>query len=208
MGIPLERIAGERNARRHESALKNKEPEHFQADTQLENALVTSLHDGRRRVIAAADAAAAAAGLHPGMDLAQAKILIPGLVVHEAMPALDEAALQRLTGWCLRYAPQVSAVPPDEVWIDVTGTAHLHGGENSLLRDLLDHLAVHGITARAAIADTPGAAHAVARFGARGATVVTPGETVEAITPLPIEALRLPSETTDGLRLLGFEQVG
>ena len=170
--------------------------------------LVTSLHDGRRRVIAAVDSAAEAAGLYPGMDLAQAKILIPGLAVHEATPALDEAALQRLTEWCLRYAPLVSAAPPDGVWIDITGTAHLHDGEKALLHGLVARLAIHGVTARAAIADTPGAAHALARFRMRDATVAASGETAAAIASLPIEALRLTPDILSGLRLLGFEQVG
>ena len=86
-------------------------------------------------MIAAADAVATAQGLHPGMTLAQAQAMVPGLVVREADPSADAAALQRLAWWCLRYAPLVSADSPDGIWIDVTGTTHLHGGETALLRD-------------------------------------------------------------------------
>ena len=170
--------------------------------------LVTAAHDGRRRVIAAVDAAASEAGLRPGMPLAQARALIPDLTVMDARPDDDQAALHRLAGWCLRYAPLTAAAPPDGVWIDVTGTTHLHGGETRLLRDLLSRLLARGFAARAAVADTPGAAHALARFGAREIAVVPAGGQEAALGKLPLAALRLPVETLDGLRLMGIEQIG
>jgi protein ImuB len=108
--------------------------------------------------------------------------------------------LPDLAAWCLRYAPLVGLDPPDGLWIDVTGSAHLHGGETRLLRDLLGRLP----GARAAVADTPAVAHAVARFGAGG--VVPPGAAV--MDGFPIEALRLPGDVLAELRLLGFERVG
>jgi protein ImuB len=108
--------------------------------------------------------------------------------------------LPSLAAWCLRYAPLVGLDPPDGLWIDVTGSAHLHGGETRLLRDLLGRLP----GARAAVADTPAVAHAVARFGAGG--VVPPGTAV--MDGFPIEALRLPGDVLAELRLLGFERVG
>jgi protein ImuB len=89
--------------------------------------------------------------------------------------------------------------PPDGLWIDVSGGAHLHGGETRLLRDLTGRL-----QARAAVADTPAVAHAVARFGAGG--VVPPGSDVMA--GFPIAALRLPADMLAALHLLGFERVG
>jgi protein ImuB len=107
--------------------------------------------------------------------------------------------LTAIAEWALRYGPLVGIDPPDGLWIDVTGGAHLHGGETRLLRDLVDRLG-----ARAAVADTPAVAHAVARFGAGG--VVPPG--AEVMAGFPIEALRLPAEMLAGLRLLGFELVG
>jgi protein ImuB len=172
-------------------------------------------------VVAAVDAAAAALGLRAGMPLAQAQALVPGLEVgmHPAEPEADAAALGRLAAWCLRYAPLSAADAPDGIWLDVTGCAHLHGGETKLLRDLVGRLAAQGIAAHAAVADTPGAAHAVARNdspspqppptrGGGGSIVVVPiGETPAALAPLPIEALRLPPGIADGLRLLGFETV-
>ena len=108
----------------------------FPEGALVDGALVTATHDGRKRVIAAVDAIAAQTGLFPGMPVAQAQALVPELTVTEARPDEDTAALRRLAGWCLRYAPLTAAAPPNGVWIDVTGSAHLQGGETKLLRDL------------------------------------------------------------------------
>src|SRR5271166_6511627 len=112
--------------------------------------------------------------------------------------------LVRLAGWCLRYAPLAAADEPDGLWIDVSGSAHLHGGEARLLRDLEQRLADLGLQARAAVADTPAVAHAVARFAGGG--VVPPGASMPS--DLPIEALRLPVGVVADLRLMGFDRIG
>ncbi len=156
------------------------------------------------RTLMAVDAMAAGLGLRPGMKLAQAQALVPGLVVHDADPVGDAAALLRLAWWCLRYAPLVADDRPDGLWIDVSGSTHLYGGETRLLRDLLRRLSSRGLTACAAVADTPAVAHAVARFGDGG--VVPAGAAV--MVDFPIEALRLPAGMLADLRLMGFERVG
>ena len=167
-----------------------------------------SAHDGHRRVIAAADQAARALGLRPGLPLAQAQARVPGLAVSEAEPEADAATLGRLAAWCLRYAPLTAPDPPDGVWIDATGTAHLAGGEAALLADLTGRLRQAGFAARAAIADTPGAAHAVARYGSEETMVVPPGATAAALAALPVGALRLSEETTAVLHRLGLARIG
>ena len=172
----------------------------------LESPVVTALHDGRRRVIAAADLAAAGLGLRPGMAVAQAMAVVPGLAVLEAEPEDDAASLQRLVGWCHRTTPLAAPDGVDGLWLDVAGCTHLWGGEAALLSHLTKRLALDGVQARAAIADTPGAAHALARHGTE--PVVPPGAQAEAVAPLPIQALRLPEDLAATLRRLGFEQVG
>ncbi len=167
--------------------------------------LVTRLHDGRRTVIAAADAAAAALGLHPGMALAHAQAMVPGLAVADADPAGDAAARARLAAWCLRLSP-LSAPDQDGLWIDATGCTHLHGGERTMLDTALARLAEDGVAGRAAIADTPGAAHALARHAPQAVTVVPPGGHAAAIAALPVAALRLADAA--GLRRLGLDTVG
>ena len=137
--------------------------------------LVTRAHDGRRLAVAAANGAARALGLRPGMPLAHAQAIVPRLEVAEADPAGDAAALGALAAWAIRYAPFTAPDPPDGVWIDVTGCAHLHGGEAAMLADILRRLGQGGIAARAAVADTPGAAWALARYGGAPTAIVPPG---------------------------------
>jgi protein ImuB len=169
--------------------------------------LVTIASDGRRMTLVAVDAAARGLGLHSGQPLAHARATVPGLAIMPADPRGDAAALVRLAAWCLRYAPLTAADPPDGVWLDITGCAHLHGGETGLLTDLLHRLGRGGASGRAAVADTPGAAHALARYGPHSIGVILPGATAGALAALPVGALRLPAETVDSLRRLGFERI-
>ena len=164
------------------------------------------MRDGNRRILAAADATATALGLQPGMKLSQAQALVPDLAIHDADPQADTAVLARLAGWCLRYAPLAAPDPPDGVWIDVSGSTHLWGGEASLLHDLMHRLTGRGLTARAAIADTPALAHAMARFGSAPCIVMPPNAPAPA--DLPVEALRLSPDVCASLRLMGFERIG
>ncbi|ACI51114.1 conserved hypothetical protein [Gluconacetobacter diazotrophicus PA1 5] len=170
--------------------------------------LVTRSHDGRRQVIAAADAAARARGVTPGQPLAQAQALVPGLLVMPAAPEQDAAALAGLVRWCLWMAPLTAPDGADGIWIDATGCAHLHGGESAMLARLLDGLGRRGLSGRAAIADTPGAAHALARHGRARLAVVPPGGHQAALDPLPVEALRIAPRTADMLHRLGLGRIG
>jgi protein ImuB len=121
---------------------------------------------------------------------------------------LDEAAsLHQLSLWCLRYAPLVAPDPPDGLWIDITGCAHLANEEAALGADLLTRLEQRGFAARLAIADTPGAAHALARHGAEPCMIVPAGKGPEALARLPVAALRLPEPVLEALHRLGFETI-
>lgn len=157
-------------------------------------------------MVAAVDLAAARLGLRAGMKLAQAQALVAGLTVYDADPAGDAAALIRLATWCLRYAPLAAADPPDGLWIDVAGSTHLHGGEARMLRDLVHRLNAQGVAARAAVADRPAVAHAMARFGAEPVCIVP--QDASCLDDLAVEALRLPADIVAELRLLGFERIG
>jgi protein ImuB len=174
----------------------------------VEAPLVTRAHDGRRLAVAAANRTALALGLRPGMPLAHAQAMVPGLEVAPADPAADAAALGDLAAWCLRYAPLTALDPPDGIWIDTTGCAHLHSGEAALLGDLVARLGRAGIAARAALADTPGAAWAMARHAEAPLTMVPPGGQADAVVLLPVAALRLPAGTVQGLQRLGLDLVG
>jgi protein ImuB len=165
--------------------------------------------DGNRRVVTAADAAARAAGLRPGIPATKAQILVPGLITMDADPVTDAEALERLALWVLqRVSPIVAADPPDGIVVDSTGADHLHGGEAAMIETLVGRLAMSGVTARAAIADTWGAAHALARFAANPSIIAPHGHGAAVLDPLPLAALRLPPEMAADLRVLGFERIG
>ncbi len=168
---------------------------------------MTFLHDGRRQIIAAVNASARGLGLHAGMPLAHARALIRELSVEPATLAQDASALAELAAWCLRFSPFTGADGPDGLWIDATGCTHLFGGEAQLLAHLVERLMGVGIAARAAIADTPGAAWAVARHAPDSLHVVPPGQTTDAIRLLSLAALRLPAELIEKLSRLGFDQI-
>ncbi len=146
-------------------------------------------------------------GLASGMALADARALLPDLAVRAAMLEADQRGLQRLADWCGRYSPWVAIDGEDGVRLDVTGCAHLFGGEAALLADLEARLAGFGVDARMAIADALGAAWALARFASTTRAVAPAGTTRQAIAPLPVAALRLSSETTDGLNRLGLAKI-
>jgi protein ImuB len=170
--------------------------------------MATATHDGRRRTVAAVDMAARSEGLAPGMTLAHARMLVQELVVEDADPVADLAGLHRLAVWCQRhYSPLTAPDPPDGLWLDVTGCTHLWQAEDALLVDLRDRLRRAGCAARVALADTPGAAHAVARHGRESVAIVAPGDALATTRMLPIAALRLSMETVVGLRRLGFEVI-
>lgn len=173
-----------------------------------EKPLVTVARDGPARVVASACRAARALGLTPGMTVTHAQALVPDLVLVDAAPIEDEAGLHRLALWSLWCAPLVAPDPPDGILIDVAGSAHLFGGEGALIRTLVARLRGGGCAVRAVVADTPGAAWAVARYAQRGTSpVVAPGQMAAAIASLPVAALRLSPETVKGLSEVGVERV-
>jgi len=173
-------------------------------------ALVTGGAQGIR--ITAVNIRAAREGLRVGMSLADARAAVPSLVSHPAEAERDAQALERLALWLGRYGPSRNVEGCDGVWIDTTGVAHLFGGEAALLENLVRRLAGFGITARAGLADTPGAAYALARFATtRRRTVMAPAgeaQTAAALAGLPVAALRLSQETVVLLKRLGLAHIG
>jgi protein ImuB len=163
-----------------------------------------------RRLLAAVNPAAAAAGLVPGMPLADALSFVPGLATALAEPAKDAASLRRLAEWCGRYSPWTAPDGADGIKIEITGCAPLWSGEEALAGDLSARLAGQGITGRIAIASTLGTAWACARFAETGRSLVVlePAETHAALAPLPVEALRLDPATALGLRRVGLKRIG
>ncbi len=148
--------------------------------------------------------------------LADALAVHPGLICADAEPAADGAALKALAAWAQRYSPATAPAPPCGLWLDITGCAHLFGGEAQLAGDLLGRLEARGIPARAAVAPTWGAAYALAHH-AETYLIVPPGPVrsnapdyalAALLAPLPVERLRIGGETAAVLRKLGLFTIG
>lgn len=159
--------------------------------------------------ITAVNDAAAAEGLGVGMALADARALLPDLASAPAEPVADARALAALAAWCNQYTPWVSLDGDDGLWLDITGCAHLFGGEAALLDDLGQRLSRLGYRNRLGLADTPGAAWALARFAPdKAPRILPPGETADGLATLPVEGLRLDAPALLLLRRLGLQRIG
>ncbi|WP_092164955.1 DNA polymerase Y family protein [Bosea sp. OK403] len=145
-------------------------------------------------------------GLTRGLTLADARARIPDLVVVEAEPQADQRLIERLAAFCDRFTPLVALDPPHGLLLDITGCAHLFGGEAALRAMIAERLRAGGLNQRSAIAGTPEAAHALSRFGAGG--IVPPGEDEAMIRPLPVAALEIGAETVIALSRAGLKSVG
>lgn len=164
-------------------------------------------------VLHALNAAARAAGLRRGQTQADALAMIPTLVRQPADPAADARALADLAVWAERWSPSVSVDAGEDglegLFLDVTGAAHLFGGEAALLAQIRARLAEAGMPARAAMAPTPGAAWALARWGEGAVSPVVGEEDLsEALADLPVEALRVDDRTLAVARRFGLRTIG
>jgi protein ImuB len=121
----------------------------------------------------------------------------------------DALALERIALWALtQYSPVVTVDAPDGIIMDTDGADHLQGGEEPMVSAIANRFRSRGLTARVAIADTWGAAHACARAISRETVIVPRGEVARAVERLPISLLRIPANVVSDLRTLGFRTIG
>ncbi len=146
-------------------------------------------------------------GLFAGQKATDAMARAPELVNAEAEPEADARALDALVDWCVRFSPAVAPDGADSLFLDITGVSHLWGGEAEMMADFRQRLLAAGLPFRLAIADTPGAAWALAHYG-RDGTIAPPGGQADLLKPLPPAALRLEPEAAAQLDRLGFRQLG
>lgn len=156
--------------------------------------------------LAALDEHARRLGLYPGQALADARAMIPALETVIEDSIADRTLLEDLANWAERYTPLVALDADNGLILDITGAAHLFGGEDALLADLCTRLTAQGFFTRAAIADTPGAAFAAARFATL--SVVPAGGAATMLAPLPLAALRLDRETVSAMDRVGLKRIG
>ncbi len=163
---------------------------------------------GAALVVAEVCPQARAAGLRAGLTLGQAQAIVPELEAREHEPARDRAALVRLADWAVRFSPIVEPVEPDTLLVDITGCELLFGGEERLARQVVAGLARRGFTARVAVADTVGAAQALASSGREELCLVPVGQGSAYLAPLPPERLRIEAVVAERLAALGVRTIG
>ncbi len=167
--------------------------------------MVVQIHKSALR-LTAVNEAAEREGLLVGMTLADARARTPEVQVMQADPDADKALLAQLLKVCRRYTPALALHPPDGLDLDLTGCAALFGGEDRLLAAIEARMARLGLSLRAALADTPLLAFAIARFAGGG--VIASGIREAALAALPVAALRLDPAGCAVLHGLGLRRVG
>src|SRR5262249_5566549 len=118
----------------------------------------------------------------------------------------DLALLESIADWCLRYTPLVACDPPDGLFLDISGCAHLYGSEQKLIADLGGRLENAGFAFSLAVAGTIGAAWAAAHYGEPAS--YSCGEEHALLKPLPLSALRIPPTTLASLARVGLKCIG
>ncbi|TFF34496.1 Y-family DNA polymerase [Mucilaginibacter psychrotolerans] len=170
-----------------------------------EQPFVIAAPERNRMTITATSPLAEAEGIHTGMAVADAKACSAGLQVIDEVAGKAAKLLRQLGLYCIRYSPIVAVDLPDGLLLDISGCAHLWGGEREYLKEIVNKLRASGYDARAAIADTAGAAWAVSRFG-KTTPIIPPGKHADALLALPPAALQLDSANLQKLQKLGFHQ--
>lgn len=158
-------------------------------------------------IIHAVNASGTARGIQCGARVVDVQAIHPDLHVEQADPQGDVALLDRVAQWARRWCPWTVRDGTTGILMDVTGAAHLFGGEAALLRDMTVRFRMQGLSARVALAPTRGAARMFARYGT-GQVICAPDDLEVALAPLPVAALPLDAETLRLLTRLGLKTLG
>ena len=124
----------------------------------------------------------------------------------DADAAADAKALGDIAAWCDRFTPLVALDPPHGLFLDITGCAHLFGGEAALMQMVCGALTRQGFAVSAAIAGTSICARTMTRHVS--GRIVADGGEAGAVGPLPVAALGADEAITRGLRRAGLKTIG
>ena len=173
---------------------------------QFKAPLVISHKANNALHVYALEARAQKLGLYKGQPLANARAMVQPLEIMPADERADATLLENIADWCDRFTPLVSLDSPDGLFLDITGAAHLFGGETAMLSMVTQRIAGQGFAVRGAIAGTSLAARALARHAP--GSIVPPGCEAEKIAPLPITALDCDDKSLRALRHAGLKTIG
>jgi protein ImuB len=160
--------------------------------------------------ISALDSAAGRAGIRLGQSVADARALVPNLIVQEMNRPLLEAGFADFADWHSNASPMVAVMEDvsrfGDLVLDITGVDHLFGDERAMLRELLTRLRMLGYTVAGAIAPTIGAAWAISHFAR--SQVVGEDALIDTVDALPVAGLRLSEQQIATLTQMGLKSIG
>lgn len=162
---------------------------------------------GQTLRIATINAIAQHARIHPGQTLTDAKAILPELITYDDDPAADRQQLETLAIWAQCLSPTIHIEGHDTLFIDITGCQRLFDGETNLLDYALGELNARGFTVRGAVADTPGAAWAIAHAHPQSMMIAASGASVAKLASLPTWSLRIEPKTVIALASVGVETI-
>jgi len=170
--------------------------------------LITTEHG--KQIVAACCVGSSRARVQPGMSLAHAQSLLTdcSIIVEHYTPDEYGKRLNALAQWARRFSPIVQCDIPDGLLLDITGCAHLFGGEERLISKVATSFDTLDVPSRCAIASTAGCAWAIARYGRNKTAVVASGVERILLEPFPTAALRLSPQVRDALADVAITEVG
>ncbi len=156
--------------------------------------------------IQAVNAAACQRGVFRGMSLADGRAICPDLDIMDYPWEKQIPFIQAWAAWAIRFTPVTAMDPPEGIFLDISGCAHLWGGEETYLNTILRRIRSLGYQARGAIADTIGAAWALSHYGP-SPEYVHQSHQEKALSSLPVEALRIEAPLRQRLHQLGIYRI-
>ncbi len=148
------------------------------------------------------------AGVYPGMTIAQARSIIPGLAVVNHSEAAETSAMDALADAAESISPLVEKGDDGRVWLDLAGLERLMGSEEVIAAELEKRVAQVGMEAAVGIASNKEIAHLAARCG--GLRVIDPGQESDFLNWLPLDMLGLEDsgDLEDTLARWGIRRLG
>lgn len=134
---------------------------------------------GNTQIVSSVNGRAKGFGVHRGQAGRDAHAMCPGLISRARLPVGEERFLAALQRWAGKFSPWVAIEGEDGLVVDLTGCAHLFGGEAALVALLQADCADLGLTAALGLADTRGAAWALARYAGQEAQAARSGDAIE-----------------------------
>jgi protein ImuB len=204
--LPIDRIKRQQKVLSSEAVIRSREESASHPLKAFDEPSIVVAKQNNMLQIFALDDAAARFGLDIGLPLANARAICPRVTVYDADEAADAHALNAIAEWCDGFTPLVALDPPHGLFLDITGCAHLFGGEAAMMQLVCGVLTAQGFTVSGAIAGTAVCARTLTRH-VHG-RIVRDGEEHDAVRPLPVSALGADTAVIAGLRRAGLKTIG